>query len=294
MTRSLRMSVLLPALIVAGCTAESAENGVTRELGATARLGEGDVSTYADFDPAGVPLAIGVRFSEQSLQTLPAEMSDMHHCFDRNADGAIQSDAECLMTHERVVPLPTDAARRGDIPFKWVLLNWNPMGHVPPGIYDLPHFDIHFYTEPVENIMALESGPCGPEFIRCDQFEIARKPLPANYLPPDYQNFDAIVPAMGNHLIDGTSPELHGERFTRTWIYGTYDGRTIFQEEMITKDFLTSKPDTCFSIKQPPAVEVGGYYPTLSCTRFDVSDGSYTVSMEGFQLREGQAPVETP
>ena len=26
-----------------------------------------------------------------------------------------------------------------DIPFKWVLFNWNLHGHVPPGVYDLAH-----------------------------------------------------------------------------------------------------------------------------------------------------------
>ena len=36
------------------------------------------------------------------------------------------------------------------MPLKWALLNWNPHGHIPPGIYDRPHFDVHFYMEPIE------------------------------------------------------------------------------------------------------------------------------------------------
>ena len=35
----------------------------------------------------------------------------------------------------------------------------------------------------------------------------------------DFKNVDAVVPAMGNHLIDPTSAEFNGKKFTRTWIY---------------------------------------------------------------------------
>ena len=38
---------------------------------------------------------------------------------------------------------------------------------------------------------------------------------------------------MGNHLIDPTSAEFHGKKFTRTWIYGAYDGHVTFVEEML-------------------------------------------------------------
>ncbi|MGH8662238.1 MAG: hypothetical protein ACREUB_10830 [Burkholderiales bacterium] len=39
---------------------------------------------------------------------------------------------------------------------------------------------------------------------------------------------------MGNHLIDPTSPEFKGKKFTRSWIYGVYGGRVTFYEEMVT------------------------------------------------------------
>jgi hypothetical protein len=109
-------------------------------------------------------------------------------------------------------------------------------------------------------------------------------------MPPDYQNFDAVAPAMGNHLLDVTASELHGERFKRTYIYGAYDGRMIFQEEMITNEFLASRPDTCFTVKQPAAFAQAGYYPSQSCSRYIASDSTYTVSLEGFAYHEASAP----
>jgi hypothetical protein len=285
---------LLFILTTLGCSDRMLPGeSTTRVLGAYSSLGKGTVSSYAEFDKNGVPKTIGIAFQAKALEGLPAAYSDGHHCHDQNKDGVIGLKDECFGSHEWVIPLPSDAARRPDIPFKWVGLNWNPHGHIPPGVYDLPHFDVHFYIEPIEKIFAIAPGTCGPEFVRCDQFKIATKPLPANYMHPDYKNVDAVVPAMGNHLIDPTSPEFQNVKFTRTWIYGAYDGRVTFYEEMVTRDYLLSRPDKCFPLKSPPAVSVKGYYPTQSCIRYLPQSSEYTVSMEGFVLREASAP-ESP
>lgn len=107
---------------------------------------------------------------------------------------------------------------------------------------------------------------------------------------PDFKNLGAVAPAMGNHLIDQTSPEFNGKKFTRTWIYGVYDGRVTFFEEMVTRDYLLSLPTACFPLKTPPAVGVRGYYPSQSCIRYNLQTQEYTVSMEGFALREASPP----
>jgi hypothetical protein len=120
-------------------------------------------------------------------------------CFDSNNDGVIDLATECSMWHERVLPVPSEASRRTDVPFKWALLNWSAHGHIPAGVYDKPHFDVHFYIEPIENIFALQRGTCGLEFLRCDQFALASKPVPRNYIPPNFQDVGAAGPAMGNH-----------------------------------------------------------------------------------------------
>jgi len=292
MESNLRKAVLLfIALAILGCS-DNKQAGVStgRSLGANSSVGNGTVSSYAELDKSGAPKAIGIVFQASALDGLPTAHSDGHHCFDRNKDGKIDLQAECLAAHEWVIPLPSEAARRSEIPFKWLGLNWNPSGHIPPGVYDLPHFDVHFYIDPIEKVFALESGPCGPEFVRCDQFELAAKPLPSNYMNPDFKNVGAVAPAMGNHLIDQTSPEFNGKKFTRTWIYGVYDGRVTFYEEMVTRDYLLSRPTACFPIKSAAAVGVRGYYPTQSCIRYNSQANEYTISIEGFTLREANAP----
>jgi hypothetical protein len=280
-------------VLVTGCASlgQPTDGATNRMLGWTLELGRGTVSSYAEFDGGGTPRALGVALSAGALDGLPTGGSDHHHCFDRNKDGVVDPATECLHQYEFVIPLPDAVARRADIPFKWVLLNWEPLGHIPPGVYDVPHFDVHFYMEPIANVFAIESGPCGPEFIRCDQFEVARRPVPANYMHPDFKDVEAAVPAMGNHLVDLTGPEFAKQPFTRTWIYGAYDGKVTFYEEMVTRAFLLSKPNTCFPIKVPPAVGLRGFYPTVSCLRDDARTGEYTVSMEQFVFREAQAPA---
>src|SRR5262249_8786401 len=100
-----------------------------------------------------------------------------------------------------------------------------------------------------------------------------------NYIPADFKDVDAVVPAMGNHLIDLTGAEFNKQPFTRSWIYGVYDGKVIFYEEMVTRAHLLSKPNTCTPIKSPKAVATRGYYPTVSCIRHNPATGEHTISM---------------
>lgn len=267
-----------------------ADETAVRVAGRGWDFGNGTVTTYAEFTGEQTPSAMGVAFSAGALAGLPTAPSDQHHCFDRDSDGATDPMTECFATHEAVIPLPDALAVREDVPFKWVLFNWNPAGHIPHGVYDVPHFDIHFYIAPIADVFAIQDGPCGPEFVRCDQFELGRKMPPVNYLHPDFQNVDAVAPAMGNHLVDLTGPEFNGEQWKRNFIYGVYDGEITFYEEMVTRAHILSRPNECHPIKAAPAVARSGFYPTRTCIRHDDATGEYLVSMENFEFREASDP----
>jgi hypothetical protein len=277
---------------MAGCASTDRGSGSApaRHLGAESEIGNGSVSSYAELGRQGEPAAIGIVFSPTGLSGLPTGGTHWHHCVDRNKDGTVDHATECLHTFEHVIPLPDAVARRRDIPFKWVLLNWNPMGHIPPGIYDVPHFDVHFFIEPIANVFALQAGPCGLEFIRCDQFEMGKQSIPSNYVHPDFRSVDAVSPAMGNHLIDLTGPEFNKQPFTRSWIFGVYGGKVTFWEEMVSHAFLLTKPNACNPIKSPKSVAKSGFYPTVSCIRHNAATGETSVSMETFVFREAGAP----
>jgi hypothetical protein len=267
-------------LTTAGSAAPAA--GPERVSGWRAQLGKGDVTSFAELQPSGAPKTVGIALSGAALASLPPEPSDQHHCFDRDGDGMTSHTIECAHTHEFVIPLPDAVSQREDVPFKWVLLNWNMHGHTPPGIYDVPHFDVHFYMVPIEDVFAIHDGPCGPEMVNCDQFAIAKLPLPDGLMHPDFQDVDAVAPAMGNHLIDVAGHEFHGMPFTMSWIYGVYSGRVTFYEQMVALDFLQSRPNACQPIKSPPSVAVSGYYPTQRCVKYDAATDAYVVSLDGF------------
>lgn len=281
-------AVISTAINMTGCS-QTNQSG-QRVLGQHSTIGNGTITTYAEFTGDNVPSAMGVVYSAGALDNLPVAHSDQHHCFDRDANGNVDTSMECFASHEAVIPLPDALATRADIPFKWVLFNWNPVGHIPPGVYDVPHFDVHFYIESIASVFALKDGPCGPEFVRCDQFERAKIPLPVNYVHPDYRDVDAVAPAMGNHLIDLTGPEFNGGQWKRNFILGVYDGKVTFYEEMLTRAYLLSQPDACNPIKSPAAVGLSGFYPRETCVRYDNETGEYTVSMENFIYREASAP----
>lgn len=279
------VSAISLGFILASCDNNGRAMNTELELGAQEKVGSGTVSSYAEYDVDGTPLAIGVQIPEASLKNLPSG-SDHHHCADINGDGEVTYDTECAPEFEYFLPLPSRVDRDPSIPFRWAQLNWNPAGHPPAGVYSAPHFDVHFYMVPIAEVAAIDEGFCEQTLVRCDIYDRAMTEVPAQYVPEPYISVGSVVPGMGNHLINPTGPEFNGAPFTRTWIVGAYDGRITFLEEMVTLEYLQAQTDICFDVPQPSAFEAAGYYPTLSCMRHDLEEGVYTISLEGFVYRD--------
>ena len=62
-------------------------------------------------------------------------------------------------------------------------------------------------------------------------------------------------------------------------------GRVWVAEWQKNKAFLKEKSSECYPIKMPTAFEVGGYYPTSYCIRFE---GKYYVYLEKFELKKAE------
>jgi hypothetical protein len=114
----------------------------------TSLLG-GRAQTYVQLEEDGRPRALGLKFTRSMLSNLPYEPPfDGNNCFDINGDGELSLHSpmpECAGGYQAILFFPERAVKQASLPFKWFLLNWNPMGHGPIGIYDRPHFDFHFY-----------------------------------------------------------------------------------------------------------------------------------------------------
>jgi hypothetical protein len=212
-------------------------------------VGNGKAASYVVLED-NKPLSVGIRFNKDALTNLP----QAHHT-------------------SFLLPLPSE---RGEIPFKHVTLDWESHGHDPEGVYDLPHFDMHFYM--ITNQERLAIGSDDPKLEVVPDL----KYIPEGYFPtPGF-------PQMGKHWLDGSSPEWHGETFTYTFIYGTYNGNISFYEPMITRDFLLSDPDIEVGIRQPTAFKQNGYFPRKFSIKFDQQAQEYTIALNDFLYRNAE------
>lgn len=265
--------------------------GPCAEYGESASRGDGTLTAYTQVDEDGVPIAIGVAMPTETLQGLPYEPpTGGLWCFDKDGDGLEDPMTECTGGHENALALGVDFLEGADSPFEYVLMNWNPMGHMPPGVYDQPHFDVHFYVTPDEERLAIRPGPCNV-LVHCDDYPKGKDLPDQRYLHPDFADLDAVEPGMGNHLVDLTSPEHHGEKFTHTFIYGAWDDEVTFYEPMVTHELYNGLVDgrlegDCHAIKQPAAWKESGWYPTEYCMRYRANRDELTTTLEAFEYRE--------
>jgi hypothetical protein len=248
--------------------------------GRVERIGAGTVQSFVTLDEKNAPLAVGVAISAGALKQLPGSPNTVSRCYDLDGDGK-HTGHECIGDLERILDVPVAAS--AGLPFKWITVNWNAAGHPAP--YNRAHFDFHFYTADRSLIEGITPGRCG-ELVDCGHFTRATHPVPSQYLPGGHINVGAVVPRMGNHLLDSQSPELKDSMpFTRTFIYGAYEGELIFWEPMITLDMLRKTREACWGISQPQGFAKAGYYPTQYCVR-EQQQGGRTITLERFRYSE--------
>lgn len=226
-------------------------------VGETEPLGQGQVRSWVSLDKNGNPTAIGLTFSETALLNLPK--------------GPLPGDGWAEVS----LALPAQASATA---FKHIGLNWNPNGHTPAKIYDVPHFDFHFYMITEAERAAITAT--GEDLPRTKK-QPAAEFVPAGYIyAPDSEHA-----RMGAHWVNPLSKELQGGTFSSTFIYGSYNGNLIFAEPMISKAFLETKANLTENIKLPAQYARKAYYPTKYSVRYDPVQKEYTVALEGMTLR---------
>lgn len=198
------------------------------------------------------PTELGIAVSEGGLTNLP-----MHEMV------------------EYILPLPTEVSIP---PYKHITFDWNPHGHEPDGVYDRPHFDMHFYFITKDEQQA----------ITCmgDDAAICMQNPAAEFLVSDYAPTPAGVPKMGWHWVDLLSPEFNGGIFTRTFIYGYYAGNPIFLEPMVTLEYLQSKEESCLPVRQPATFpDENGYYPQKYKVYFNKKTKLHMIVLKDFNKK---------
>lgn len=253
--------------VVAGVAARSWAHGEAVQAPVAANvvvgdfkiMGNGTVRSWAQIGKNGQPTAVGITFSESALTGLPP--------------GVKGDPRRSNFEYSMKLPRQAKATRIDHISF-----DWEPFGHAPKGIYDVPHFDLHFYYMTMSQRDAIQGAGMAPQ-------KLFKKPapqfVPAGYILPPGTG----VPRMGAHWMNTAAPELRGGKFTHTFVLGSYDGRFTFLEPMLTKSFLETKPNVATPIALPKTVQQHGLYPTHYRVSFNQTRREYSIALENFRWR---------
>ncbi|TFL16841.1 DUF5602 domain-containing protein [Jannaschia formosa] len=256
MTRSIR-AALFAGLALAPFPALAQEI----QTGPAMSLGEGTVHAFAETDAEGRATRIGVAMTEAAVASLAHDMVFV------------------------TVPLPEAARAAG---YDHVSLDWMPHGHEPAGLFDTPHFDVHFYMTTEAERLAID--PADPLF----QEKAANRPdasyLPATFMAPPQPE---PIPAMGEHWLDAMDPVFAGARFEAVLIYGAWDGEVTFVEPMVTRDLLASKREFGGKLDQPAKVAREVALPDSWSVSWDEEAGTHVVSIDGLVARTPDAAPVT-
>lgn len=224
--------------------------------GKAVRIGKGTAHVVVQTDANDKPSAIGVVLTPGMLDGLP-----------KAAKGAMPDFPYAL-------PMP---AKGPKTVFDHVVINWESVGHPPPHVYDVPHFDFHFYLV----------GRAAQDKVRFKNEAESGQPQqqpPAELLPPGYAvPPGTAVPRMGVHAINMDGGELHGQPFTSTFIYGYYNRQQTFLEPMVSLDFLRSKPSFSAAIARPKSYSRPGAYPGTYSVAYDPARDVIEVMLQAFE-----------
>jgi Domain of unknown function (DUF5602) len=278
--RSMALVVLALAGLAWSKTREPVDpgtvNGARLRYGAPIQLGKGEARTYVLRDEkTGSPVEIGVALTENALQGLP--VGGPH-----GGNG-----------HEHYASYIMELPANHGAPYQFVELDWNPKGHGGP--YTAPHFDFHFYRTSLAEHDAIDPA-------RADYAQQAAAFPAADELPEGYVSShllmkldpaQAAVPKMGLHWVDTNSPELppRNQPFTATFIIGSWGGKVIFDEPMITRDFILAHRDsisggTTIPVPASTRYAPAGFYMDSYRVSFDRSAGEYRVALTGLAWKE--------
>ena len=271
-------------------TADAGPSSRTRvHYGAAKKLGNGRVRPYVVVDAArpDVPTEIGVAMDEAAMEGLPT--TGMGHAVGHKAPD-----------HELALPFPA----ANPTPYKWVSLNWNVGGHEPPGVYDTPHFDFHFYTiDKAERdrriVLANPKYAAEADRLPAEEFRPQHNIVLG---PPGAAPSAIAVPLMGVHWVDTRAPELQGllgrpeaaRPFTATFIYGSWDGKFIFAEPMVTRAYLMAKRTATDPAVRDEVRPVGtaaryataGWHPGAYRIAYDAQAREYRVALTQLERRD--------
>ncbi|TDD97350.1 hypothetical protein [Flavobacterium cellulosilyticum] len=252
----------LPESALNSLTAKKSANKLNVFKGPQVALGYGKVRSWISVDVKnGLPSEIGIEITPEAFKNLSSSNSK-----------TVPPNGETI-----VIPLHLKATQL--TPFDHIGLNWNPNGHEPKGIFDVPHFDMHFYMISLAEQMAI------PAWSPSTDAAFNLYP-PMGYMPADYGTPPGPAtaePQMGKHWLTNNLGDFLP--FSKIMVYGSYNGQLIFVEPMITLSYLLSNDNFSMEYSQPVHFAKAGNYPTKYNIYHDAITGNTYVTLSDFVSR---------
>jgi Domain of unknown function (DUF5602) len=255
--------------------AQAVQAGEKLVKGEEKKIGDGTVRTWVKLGTDNKPVSIGVTMTESGLTGLPDDV-------DTGREKGQESTKLKLLdqighyTFENELKFPPEAA-----PYVHMGFNWNPYGHWPQQVFTEPHYDVHFYMETPEYRHEIGKG-------NYKDILKGHKKLPPELVPKGYEiAYGTLEPRMGIHWANFSSPELQPGKFNKIFLFGSFNGRMLFWEPMITQKFLQKKiADYSEVISQPAAYPKSGYYPMTYSIKYDQERKEFDISLDDLVYRE--------
>lgn len=263
------LALVLGANLLAGCSGGSGSSGTLTRYGSSVPISSGMARSFVAQNVDGSPNVVGFTLSKDAFDSFQVTNQV-------NAAGKVGASHGGVIDESASFLLPLPEGQNAGV-IDHIELDWGPEGHPPANVYTLPHFDVHFYT-----ISQSERDEITPQANNTPEPSAAQ-------IPADYFSGVEVVPRMGVHYIDGTSPEFNGGTFQNTFIYGFFRDDMVFLEPMLTKAWLETKPNVSVAIKQPTQFKRSGWYPTKYNVSYNDLSELYTISLSDFVYRNGTA-----
>lgn len=211
------------------------DNGkpVLRLFGERMSLAGGKVETWLNISPSGLQ-KVGLTLSPEVLDQNQLPTAGSHHG-----------------SHMRFPQVPGS-------PFIHAFFAWNPNGHPPVTIYNVPHYDFHLaFVEP-DDLMAITAGDPRGQILPAAKF------MPTTAVPQRFPDGSYVnVPGQGVHWYYEDASEWNGGAYTETFLWGSFNGKNIFMEPMFTYNAMVYTPRYERQIQLPACVHKTAFYPTI-------------------------------
>jgi hypothetical protein len=299
--RPARFRPVLLALLIAGSTVITAVAQGTPETGQPADCGTGAPEQWTaqmDAYVAAGEFPLVQTAGTDSVDSVLVEVPAIE--FTGDGQSATLPVGPC-QTIYRFAYSDVTAPDGADTPFPYVEVDWNTEGEPrgPNGSFSSPHFDFHFYLQPMADIdhhltCASTNGKT------CDQFETSYEQMrlfhlmpEAQYIPASYRpDVGSAIPAMGLHMLDASFEyTVENVNHSPILIYGTFNGAVVFAEASVTlytlQDVMAAPGQTIsYPFAQPEAFATEIDWPTEFTITYLPDTGGFQAGFTTFVHHE--------